>query len=99
MAPLETPEKPLSCTSETSLTNEQKIELYRYLKLTRMFDEKTVALKRQSKLTGGVFTSLGQEATAVGTAFALQPQDFIAPLIRDIGAVFVKGILPRTIFA
>ena len=64
-----------------------------------MFDEITVRLKRQAKLTGGVFTSLGQEATAVGTAFALEAQDFIAPLIRDIGAVFVKGILPRTIFA
>jgi TPP-dependent pyruvate/acetoin dehydrogenase alpha subunit len=92
------PVTPLSCTNETSLTNEQKIELYRYLKMTRMFDEKTVAMKRQSKLTGGVFTSLGQEATAVGTAYALGPQDFIAPLIRDIGACFVKGIEPRTIF-
>jgi pyruvate dehydrogenase E1 component alpha subunit/2-oxoisovalerate dehydrogenase E1 component alpha subunit len=92
------PAEPLSCTNETSLSKEQKIELYRFLKLTRMFDEKTVAMKRQSKLTGGVFTSLGQEATAVGTAFALEPQDFIAPLIRDIGACFVKGIEPRTIF-
>jgi pyruvate dehydrogenase E1 component alpha subunit/2-oxoisovalerate dehydrogenase E1 component alpha subunit len=92
------PETPLSCTGKTSLAKEQFAELYRYLKMTRMFDEKTVALKRQSKLTGGVFTSLGQEATAVGTAYALEPQDFIAPLIRDIGACFVKGILPRTIF-
>ncbi len=91
--------KPLSCTSKTTLTNEQMLEMYRFLKLTRMFDEKTVLLKRQSKLTGGVFTSLGQEATAVGTAYMLEKQDFIAPLIRDIGAVFVKGILPRTIFA
>ena len=91
--------KPLSCTTATSLTREQFLELYRYVKMTRMFDEITVRLKRQSKLTGGVFTSLGQEATAVGTAFALEPQDFIAPLIRDIGAVFVKGILPQTIFA
>lgn len=95
---MDKPEKPLSCTSETSLSNEQKIELYRFLKLTRMFDEKTVRLKKQSKLTGGVFTSLGQEATAVGTAYALEPQDFIAPLIRDIGACFVKGIEPREIF-
>ncbi len=95
---LKKPEKPLSCTKETTLTKEQMIELYRYLKLTRMFDEKTVLLKKQSKLTGGVFTSLGQEATAVGTAFALEPKDFIAPLIRDIGACFVKGIEPRTIF-
>ncbi len=92
------PAKPLSCTSKTSLSTERKIELYHFLKMTRLFDEKTVALKRQSKLTGGVFTSLGQEATAVGTAFALEPQDFIAPLIRDIGACFVKGIEPRTIF-
>jgi pyruvate dehydrogenase E1 component alpha subunit/2-oxoisovalerate dehydrogenase E1 component alpha subunit len=92
------PETPLSCTPDTSLTKAEKIELYRFLKTTRLFDEKTVAMKRQSKLTGGVFTSLGQEATAVGTAFALRPQDFIAPLIRDIGACFVKGIEPRTIF-
>ncbi len=92
------PAEPLSCTTQTSLTKEQQREIYRWLKLTRMFDEKTVMLKRQAKLTGGVFTSLGQEATAVGTAFALEPQDFIAPLIRDIGAVFVKGIEPRTIF-
>ena len=90
---------PLSCTRETALTKEQFLDLYRFVKMTRMFDEITVRLKRQSKLTGGVFTSLGQEATAVGTAYALEPQDFIAPLIRDIGAVFVKGISPRTIFA
>jgi pyruvate dehydrogenase E1 component alpha subunit/2-oxoisovalerate dehydrogenase E1 component alpha subunit len=81
------------------LTREHFLELYRFVKMTRMFDEITVRLKRQAKLTGGVFTSLGQEATAVGTAFALEAQDFIAPLIRDIGACFVKGILPRTIFA
>ena len=91
--------EPLSCTRETSLTKDQFLEMYRFVKMTRMFDEITVRLKRQAKLTGGVFTSLGQEATAVGTAFALEPQDFIAPLIRDIGAVFVKGISPRTIFA
>ncbi len=91
--------EPLSCTRETSLSKDQLLKMYRFVKMTRMFDEITVRLKRQSKLTGGVFTSLGQEATAVGTAFALSEQDFIAPLIRDIGAVFVKGILPRTIFA
>jgi pyruvate dehydrogenase E1 component alpha subunit/2-oxoisovalerate dehydrogenase E1 component alpha subunit len=75
------------------------LEMYRFLKMTRMFDEMTVRLKRQSKVVGGVFSSLGQEATAVGTAYALDQQDFIAPLIRDIGAVLVKGIEPRLIFA
>ncbi len=91
--------KQLSCTNETSLTAGQMLEMYRFLKMTRMFDEMTVRLKRQSKVVGGVFSSLGQEATAVGTAYALEKQDFIAPLIRDIGAVLVKGIEPKHIFA
>jgi pyruvate dehydrogenase E1 component alpha subunit/2-oxoisovalerate dehydrogenase E1 component alpha subunit len=90
---------PLSCTSETTLTTDQLLELYRYLKLTRLVEERLVNLYRQTKVVGGVFRSLGQEATAVGTAYALQPQDFITPLIRDLGAVLVKGIRPRDIFA
>jgi len=73
--------------------------MYRYLKLTRLVEERLVNLYRQTKVVGGVFRSLGQEATAVGTAYALQPQDFITPLIRDLGAVLVKGIRPRDIFA
>jgi TPP-dependent pyruvate/acetoin dehydrogenase alpha subunit len=91
--------KPLSCTTETTLKPEQHLDLYRYLKLTRLVEERLVNLYRQTKVVGGVFRSLGQEATAVGTAYALQPQDFITPLIRDLGAVLVKGIKPREIFA
>jgi TPP-dependent pyruvate/acetoin dehydrogenase alpha subunit len=91
--------QPLTCTSETTLKPDQLIELYRYLKLTRLVEERLVNLYRQTKVVGGVFRSLGQEATAVGSAYALQPQDFVTPLIRDLGAVLVKGIRPRDIFA
>jgi pyruvate dehydrogenase E1 component alpha subunit/2-oxoisovalerate dehydrogenase E1 component alpha subunit len=98
-SPPKTNGEPLSCTSETSLSGEQLLELYRYLKLTRLVEERLVNLYRQTKVVGGVFRSLGQEATAVGTAYALEPQDFITPLIRDLGAVLVKGIRPREIFA
>ena len=91
--------QPLSCSTETTLNPEQHLELYRYLKLTRLVEERLVNLYRQTKVVGGVFRSLGQEATAVGSAYALQPQDFITPLIRDLGAVLVKGIKPRDIFA
>jgi TPP-dependent pyruvate/acetoin dehydrogenase alpha subunit len=91
--------KPLSCTTETTLKPAQMLELYRYLKMTRLFEERLVNLYRQTKVVGGVFRSLGQEATAVGSAYALRPKDFITPLIRDLGAVFVKGIRPREIFA
>ena len=91
--------KPLTCTTETTLKPEQMLELYRYLKLTRLVEERLVNLYRQTKVVGGVFRSLGQEATAVGSAYALEPQDFVTPLIRDLGAVLVKGIRPRDIFA
>jgi pyruvate dehydrogenase E1 component alpha subunit/2-oxoisovalerate dehydrogenase E1 component alpha subunit len=87
------------CASQTTLNEEQLLELYRWLQLTRLVEEKLVNLYRQTKVVGGVFRSLGQEATAVGTAYALAPQDFISPLIRDLGAVLVKGIRPREIFA
>ncbi len=90
---------PLSCTPDTTLTPEQMLEMYRHLKMTRLVEERLVNLYRQTKVVGGVFRSLGQEATAVGTAYALKPQDFITPLIRDLGAVLVKGIRPREIFA
>ena len=89
----------LVCTSETTLDAAQLLELYRWLQLTRLVEEKLVNLYRQTKVVGGVFRSLGQEATAVGTAYALARQDFIAPLIRDLGAVLVKGIRPREVFA
>jgi pyruvate dehydrogenase E1 component alpha subunit/2-oxoisovalerate dehydrogenase E1 component alpha subunit len=89
----------LVCTGETTLTPEQLLELYRWLQMTRLVEERLVNLYRQTKVVGGVFRSLGQEATAVGTAYALAPGDFIAPLIRDLGAVLVKGIRPREIFA
>ncbi|MFN2510465.1 MAG: thiamine pyrophosphate-dependent dehydrogenase E1 component subunit alpha [Pyrinomonadaceae bacterium] len=91
--------KPLSCTGDTTLKPAQMLELYRYLKLTRLVEERLVNLYRQTKVVGGVFRSLGQEATAVGSAYALQQRDFITPLIRDLGAVLVKGIRPREIFA
>ncbi|HYN26462.1 MAG TPA: hypothetical protein VES69_15680, partial [Pyrinomonadaceae bacterium] len=59
--------KPLSCTGDTTLKPEQMLELYRYLKLTRLVEERLVNLYRQTKVVGGVFRSLGQEATAVGS--------------------------------
>src|SRR3989440_12494602 len=89
----------LSCVTGSSLTDEQMLELYRYLKLTRLVEERIANLYRPTKVVGGVFRSLRQERTAVGSAYALRPDDFITPIIRDLGSVFVKGIQPRQIFA
>lgn len=89
----------LVCTTDTTLSTKQLLDLYRYLKLTRLIEERLINLARQTKVIGGVFRSLGQEATAVGTAYALRDGDFIAPLIRDLGATLVRGTRPRDVFA
>jgi TPP-dependent pyruvate/acetoin dehydrogenase alpha subunit len=81
------------------LSREQKIELYRYLRLNRVLEEKLVNLYRQGKVVGGLYRSLGQEATSVGTAYALSKGDVLGPLIRNLGSVLVMGFSPRDILA
>ena len=53
------------------LSREQKLELYRFMRLNRVVEERLVNLYRQGKVVGGLYRSLGQEATSVGTAYAL----------------------------
>lgn len=76
------------------LSRAQLLELYYWMRLTRTLEERLVALYRQSKIVGGLFRSLGQEADSVGSAFALEPRDVLSPLIRNLGSMLVKGAAP-----
>src|SRR5713101_5913103 len=80
------------------LSRFQLHELYYYLRLNRRVDEQLSNLYRQGKVVGGVYSSLGQEAISVGTAYALEAQDFIGPMIRNVGAMLVRGYKPRDLF-
>ena len=81
----------------STLTREQYLELYYYMRLNRELEEQMVRLFRQNKIVGGLYSSFGQEAISVGTAYALGPHDWIAPMIRNIGALLVRGFKPRDI--
>jgi pyruvate dehydrogenase E1 component alpha subunit/2-oxoisovalerate dehydrogenase E1 component alpha subunit len=76
-----------------------KLELYYYMRLTRSLEERLVNLYRQTKVVGGLFRSLGQEADAVGSAFALDRSkgDILSPLIRNLGSMLVQGAKPLEI--
>lgn len=76
------------------LSREQLLDLYYWMRLTRTLEERLVALYRQTKVVGGLFRSLGQEADAVGSAYALERRDILSPLIRDLGSMLVKGATP-----
>ena len=82
-----------------SLSREQKLELYYYMRLTRSLEERLVNLYRQTKVVGGLFRSLGQEADAVGSAYALDRSrgDILSPLIRNLGSMLVQGARPNEI--
>ena len=69
------------------------LELYYYMRLTRSLEERLVNLKRQNKIAGGVYRSLGQEADTVGSAYALDraQRDVVCPMIRNLGAILVQG--------
>src|SRR6266576_959598 len=77
-----------------SLSRQQLEDLYYWMRLTRTLEERLVALYRQTKVVGGLFRSLGQEADAVGSSFALERRDIMSPLIRNLGAMLVKGATP-----
>ncbi len=81
----------------STLTREKHLELYYYMRLNRDLEEQMVRLFRQNKIVGGLYSSFGQEAISVGTAYALGPGDWIAPMIRNIGALLVRGFKPRDI--
>jgi TPP-dependent pyruvate/acetoin dehydrogenase alpha subunit len=80
------------------LTRQQYLDLYYYMRLNRAVEDTMVKLFRQNKIVGGLYSSLGQEGISVGTAYALEKQDWLAPMIRNIGALLVKGVPPRDIF-
>jgi len=87
--------KPDSARPE--ITREEALELYYYMRLNRSLDELLVRLFRQNKIVGGLYGSLGQEGTSIGTAYALAKGDWIAPLIRNVGSLLVRGYKPRDI--
>ena len=81
------------------LAKDQLLEIYHYLKLNRLVEEKLANLYRQGKVVGGLYRSLGQEGCSVGSAYALERGDVFTPLIRNLGAIFVRGGRPRDVFA
>ncbi len=73
------------------LSNERILALYRAMHVGRALSNKVVALQRQGRAT--TFGSLvGQEATAVGLAAPLKPEDWLATSYREIASLVVKGV-------
>ncbi len=75
-----------------NLSNEQLLHFYRSLLWPRMIEEKMLVLLRQGKISKW-FSGIGQEAIAVGATLALQQDEWIMPLHRNLG-VFTTRNMP-----
>ena len=73
--------------------------MYRAMLLTRSIEERGHSLYRQGRIPGSFYTGRGNEAAAVGVAWAMGPDDVGAPTQRDLGVHVVRGLAPWRILA
>jgi pyruvate dehydrogenase E1 component alpha subunit len=73
------------------LSDDELVEMYRHMKLARRFDERAVSLQRQGRI--GTYPPLsGQEGAQIGSATALDDEDWMIPSYREHGAGLVRGL-------
>jgi TPP-dependent pyruvate/acetoin dehydrogenase alpha subunit len=89
----------LSVPETLTLDRTGRLELYYFMALNRKLEERLGILYRQNKVVGGLYSSLGQEACSVGSAYALERGDFLAPMIRNLGSLMVRGVRPVDVMA
>ncbi|HSZ63184.1 MAG TPA: thiamine pyrophosphate-dependent dehydrogenase E1 component subunit alpha [Terriglobales bacterium] len=79
------------------LRREQCIEIYRWMLLNRRMETALENLYKQGKVVGGVYFGLGQEGCSCASAYALGKDDWMGPMIRNQGALLVRGFRPADI--
>ena len=74
-----------------NISNDKLIELYRDLLRPRLIEEKMLILLRQGKISKW-FSGIGQEAVSVGVASAMNSDEYILPMHRNLGVFTSKKI-------
>ncbi|MEE8349638.1 MAG: pyruvate dehydrogenase (acetyl-transferring) E1 component subunit alpha [Acidobacteriota bacterium] len=69
---------------------EELMRLYRVILLNRRVDERMTKLQRQGRI-GFYVGSMGEEASIIGAAFALEAKDWVIPCYRELGAALLRG--------
>ena len=78
--------------------HELRLELLRLMLLHRLTEERVMALYRQGRISGSVYTGRGQEAVGAAAGLALGPDDVVAPLNRELGCHYARGVTPAQAF-
>lgn len=81
-----------------SVPPEIRIQLFRLMLLQRYAEERIMALYRQGRIAGSVYTGYQQEAVAAGSGLALGADDVVAPLNREQACHYARGLTPADVF-
>lgn len=73
------------------------LAIYRFMVMNRIMEQQLENLYKQGKVVGGVYFGLGQEGNSVASAYALGPEDWMAPMIRNQGSLLVRGFAARDV--
>lgn len=79
------------------LTDKQLLDFYQSILWPRMIEEKMLVLLRQGKISKW-FSGIGQEAIAVGATLALQPDEWIMPMHRNLGVFTTREMSLSNLF-
>jgi TPP-dependent pyruvate/acetoin dehydrogenase alpha subunit len=82
-----------------ALSTDRRVELWSWMQLTRSYDETLEAMWKQGRGLGGTFLQRGHEAISVGAGSCLTDVDVVAPMHRDVGCYFLRGMTPERILA
>ena len=73
------------------LSKEELLYLYKTMLYTRVIDDKALSYQRQGRMLTYA-PNTGQEAAQIGSAYAMDKEDWLVPSFRELGALLVKGV-------
>jgi 2-oxoisovalerate dehydrogenase E1 component len=93
-----TPTKSAINYDKKNLDNKTLLQLYKNMLKPRLIEEKMLILLRQGKVSKW-FSGIGQEAISVGVTMALQPEEYILPMHRNLGVFTTREIPLSRLFS